>query len=70
MQASSERAKGISIHVLPKRVADLSGQPWGFQVAYAAYLKPEPGQPYLQSLADVLEYVNTLGCNHSSIIIL
>ena len=52
-----QRDKGISVHALPKRVADLSGQPWGLQVTYAPYLKPEPGQPYLQSVEDVLEYV-------------
>jgi len=51
-----ERDKGISVHALPKRVADISGQPWGFQVTYAEYLKPEPGQPVLQSVSDVLEY--------------
>ncbi|WP_273440638.1 hypothetical protein [Sedimenticola selenatireducens] len=53
-----QRDKGISVHALPKRVADISDQPWGFQVSYAAYLKPEPGQPVLQSLNDVLEYIN------------
>jgi len=52
-----QRDKGITVHALPKRVADLSGQPWGLQVTYAPYLKPEPGQPYLQSVEDVLEYV-------------
>ena len=52
-----ERNKGISVHALPKRVAKLSGAPWGFQVSYAPYLKPEPGQPFLQSLEDVLAYV-------------
>jgi hypothetical protein len=56
--AEPERDKGISVHALPKRVADISGKPWGFQVAYASYLKPEPGQPYLQSVKDVLEYIN------------
>lgn len=53
-----ERNKGISVHALPKRVAKLSGSPWGFQVSYAPYLKPEPGQPFLQSLEDVLAYIN------------
>lgn len=52
-----QRDKGISVHALPKRVADLSGQPWGLEVTYAPYLKPEPGQPYLQSVDDVLAYV-------------
>ncbi len=26
-------------------------------LGYAAYLKPEPGQPFLQSISDVLEYI-------------
>ncbi|MES9946687.1 MAG: hypothetical protein ABW080_17175 [Candidatus Thiodiazotropha sp.] len=52
-----KREKGISVHALPKRVAEISGQPWGLQVTYAPYLKPEPGQPYLQSVKDVLSYV-------------
>ncbi|MCG7981016.1 MAG: hypothetical protein G8D81_15160 [gamma proteobacterium symbiont of Clathrolucina costata] len=55
--AEPDRNKGISVHALPKRVAKLSGSPWGFQVSYASYLKPEPGQPFLQSLDEVLAYV-------------
>ena len=51
------RTKGISVHALPKRVAKLTGTPWGLQVSYAPYLKPEPGQPYLQSINDVLRYI-------------
>lgn len=51
------RSKGISVHALPKRVADISGKPWGLEVSYAPYLKPEPGQPFLQSINDVLEYI-------------
>ena len=52
-----ERSKGISVHALPERIAKISGRPWGFEVAYAPNLKPEPGQPYLQSVKDVLDYV-------------
>ncbi len=52
-----ERSKGISVHALPKRVAKISGKPWGLEVSYAPYLKPEPGQPFLQSISDVLEYI-------------
>ncbi len=55
--AEPQRDKGISVHALPKRVADISGQPWGLQVSYAPYLKPEPGQPYLQSVDEVLAYI-------------
>jgi len=49
-----DRSKGISVHALPKRVAKISGKPWGLEVAYAPHLKPEPGQPFLQSITDVL----------------
>ena len=55
---SPQRAKGISVHALPKRVAEISGKPWGLEVSYAPYLKPEPGIPYLQSIQDVLTYIN------------
>lgn len=51
------RAKGISVHALPKRVAKIGGTPWGLEVSYAPYLKPEPGIPYLQSIEDVLQYI-------------
>jgi hypothetical protein len=51
------RSKGISVHALPKRVAKISGKPWGFEVSYAPYLKPEPEQPFLQSVSDVLQYI-------------
>ncbi len=53
-----QRNRGISAHALPKRVADISGKPWGLEVAFAPYLKPEPGIPFLQSIQDVLGYVN------------
>ena len=52
-----DRSKGISVHALPERVAKISGSPWGFVVAYAPYLKKESGQPYLQSVKDVLSYI-------------
>lgn len=52
-----ERSKGISIHMLPKRVADLSAQKWGLVVSYADYLKPEKTQPVLQSTAELLTFV-------------
>jgi len=51
------RSKGISVHALPKRVAKISGKPWGLQVSFAPYLKQEQGQPFLQSIGDVLEYI-------------
>ena len=43
--------------MLPKRVADLKGDKWGFMVSYADYLKPEKEKPVLQSTHDFLMYV-------------
>ena len=57
LAGTPERGKGISIHMLPKRVADLGKMRWGFVVSYAKYLKPEPAQPVLQSTAELLRYV-------------
>jgi hypothetical protein len=47
--SSPERSKGISMHMLPKRVADLGGGKWGFAVTYAKYLKIETEPPTLQT---------------------
>lgn len=55
--SSPERSKGISIHMLPKRVADLGGQKWGLAVTYAKYLKFEGNAPTLQSTKEFLSFV-------------
>ena len=55
--ATPERSKGISIHMLPKQVAELGAKKWGFVVSYAEYLKPEQEQPVLQSVTEVLAFV-------------
>jgi hypothetical protein len=52
-----ERAHGISIHMLPRRVADLADRKWGLVVDYAEYLKPEPAQPVLQSQSELLAFI-------------
>ena len=52
-----ERAKGISMHMLPKRVADIGGKKWGLVVSYAKYLKPEQAEPVLQSAMEFLTFV-------------
>ena len=54
---SPERSKGISMHMLPKRVADLSGAKWGFTVTYASYLKIESEPPTLQTTKEFLSFV-------------
>jgi len=43
--------------MLPKRVAVLSGQEWGFTVSYAKYLKPEQKEPILQTTKEFHAYV-------------
>jgi hypothetical protein len=55
--ASQERTRGISVHMLPKRVADLGGTPWGFSVDYSPRLKHESQQPVLQTVEAVLSFV-------------
>lgn len=42
--------------MLPKRVADLSGAPWGFSVDRSAYLTGGPRRLTLQSSADLLAF--------------
>jgi hypothetical protein len=54
---SPERAKGISMHMLPKRVADLGGKKWGLVVSFAENLKTERVEPVLQSTTEFLSYV-------------
>jgi hypothetical protein len=56
-QAAPERARGISLHMLPKRVADIGGQRWGFSVDYADYLKLESQQAVLQTPKEFLAFV-------------
>ncbi len=55
--AEPKRSMGISLHMLPERVAKLDDRPWGLWVNYAEHLQPEPGQPILQSVSDYLTYV-------------
>ena len=52
------RAKGISMHMLPKRAAELGGDEWGLQVDHASYLKPEASKPVLQTTEEFVSYVH------------
>jgi hypothetical protein len=52
-----QRSRGISIHMLPKGVADLGHDKWGFTVDFRPYLKAEPEPPVLQSAGDLVLYV-------------
>ena len=54
---SPDRSKGISMHMLPKRVADLGGEKWGLKVSRAEYLRFEARPPTLQDKKDFLSFV-------------
>jgi hypothetical protein len=51
------RSQGISVHMLPKRVADIGGRPWGFTVDYSPNLKTESSPVTIQTVAEVLSFV-------------
>jgi len=57
IESLPERSKAISLHMLPKRVADPNGQKWGFMVSSAAHLKPEQEKPVLQNAKEFVAYV-------------
>jgi len=54
---AQERSQGISVHMLPKGVADIAGRPWGFTVDYSPNLKTESASVTLQTVAQVLSFV-------------
>ena len=56
--ATPELSRGISMHMMPKRAADLGGGKWGFAVTYAEYLKPETAQPVLQTSQEFLSFAH------------
>jgi len=52
------RQKGVSAHMLPRRVADLGGiGAWGFQIDLNPLLKPETERPVLQTPEGLLQFV-------------
>ena len=55
--SAPQRSKGISIHMLPQRVASLSGEKWGLKVDYSKLLQPEAEQPVLQTPGELLAFV-------------
>jgi hypothetical protein len=54
---SPERTKGISMHMLPERVAKISGERWGLTVSHTKYLASEVAPPVVQSAAQFLAFV-------------
>ena len=55
--ATPERSKGISMHMLPKSVADLSGSKWGLTVSAADNLTPDAGSTTLQTGTEFRSFV-------------
>jgi hypothetical protein len=55
--APPERAKGISMHQLPKRVADLGGRKWGLTVTPSSFLTADAGSVTLQTPDEFLAFV-------------
>ena len=56
--AAQERSQGISVHMLPKRVADIGGRPWGFTVDYSPRLKAASPHLVLQTAEDMLSFIH------------
>jgi len=52
-----ERSKGISLHMLPKSVADLGGHKWGLTVTPSAYLTSDASYTTLQTVSEFLAFV-------------
>jgi hypothetical protein len=52
-----DRAKGISLHMLPKRVADLGPMQWGLVVSHAGDWKPEKKPIVFQTTQQILDFV-------------
>ena len=55
--ATPERAKGISMHLLPKRVADISGGKWGLTVTRSGDLTMDEASATLQTGAEFRAFV-------------
>jgi hypothetical protein len=55
--AELSRDKGLSLHMLPKRVADLSGSKWGFTIKLPDGSKPDKT---LQSATELKTYFTSL----------
>jgi hypothetical protein len=55
--SAQERSQGISVHMLPKRVADIGGMAWGFTVDPSPRLKAASPRPALQTIEDILSFI-------------
>ncbi len=53
---SPSRAKGVSMHMLPKGAADLGPMQWGLVVSHAGDWKPGQKQVVFQTTAEFLDF--------------
>ena len=54
---AQERSLGVSVHMLPKRVADLGGRPWGFTVDPSPGLRTASPRIVLQTAEEMLSFI-------------
>jgi len=55
--ATPERSKGISMHMLPKRVADLGSNKWGLTITPTEYLTSDARSTTLQTADEFIAFV-------------
>jgi hypothetical protein len=55
--ATPDRAKGISMQMLPKRVAELGAMQWGLVVSHSGDWKPQKKQIGFQTTQQFLDFV-------------
>ena len=54
-----DRSKGISLQMLPKRVADLGPMQWGFVVSHSGAWRPTSQPPTFQTTQQFLDFVRS-----------
>jgi hypothetical protein len=54
---AQERSQGVSIHMLPKRAAELGGMAWGFSVDPSSRLNADSLHVVIQTAAGLLSFV-------------
>ncbi len=54
---AQQRSQGISVHMLPRRVAEMGGRPWGFTLDQSPILKAASPHPAFQTPEDLLSFI-------------
>ena len=58
--AEPQRAGGLSVHMLPKRVADISQATAGFTISKLGNIKPPMGTPTMETAQPLVDYFKKL----------